>query len=246
MGFNQSNSSEGLTIVIAAHNEAQVIEATIRKIMVVFSSAEFLPFEIFVSEDGSKDNTRAIVQELAIKFPEVRLSEESIRLGYSRAIARGINEARYNRICFIDGDGQTDAADVARLVPCLRENFVVVGYRNPRSDTRSRKIQSSGFNFLYRSLGFPKMKDVSAGSVVANTSEIQSFAKRHLFLEYGFWWEFQAWREKAGIRVLEIAIPHYPRSNGETQVYKPSRIIKIAVTHIFGLFKLRLNLIKLK
>jgi glycosyltransferase involved in cell wall biosynthesis len=246
MSFNQSKSSQGLTIVIAAHNEAQVIEATIRKIMIVFSSAEFFPFEIFVSEDGSKDNTRAIVQKLEIEFPEVRISEESFRLGYSRAMARGINEARYNRICFIDGDGQTDATDLARLVPYLRQNSVVVGFRKPRSDTRGRKIQSNGFNFLYRSLGFPKMKDVSAGSVVANTNEIQSFANRRLLLEYGFWWEFQAWREKVGLDVLEIAIPHYPRSKGETQVYKPSRIVKIAVTHIIGLYKLKFELTKLK
>jgi glycosyltransferase involved in cell wall biosynthesis len=232
--------------VIAAHNEAQVIEAIIRKIMIDFSSADFFPFEIFVSEDGSKDNTRAIVQELEIEFPQVRLSAESFRLGYSRAMARGIKEARYTRICFIDGDGQTDASDLARLVPYLRENSVVVGFRKPRSDTRGRKIQSNLFNLLYRSLGFPKMKDVSAGSVIANTNEIQPFANRGLLLEYGFWWEFQAWREKVGIEVLEIAIPHYSRSSGETQVYKPSRIAKIAVTHIFGLFKLRLELTKLK
>jgi glycosyltransferase involved in cell wall biosynthesis len=244
MEFNRSNPSDGLTIVIAAHNEAEIIESTIRKLISVFSTADISPFEIFVSEDGSKDETRSIVHRLEIEFPELRLSSESSRLGYSRAMARGIIEARYNRICFIDGDGQTDASDLARLVPYLRKNSVVVGYRNPRNDTRSRKIQSNAFNIMYRALGFPKMKDVSAGSIVANTKEIESFANRHLHLEYGFWWEFQAWRENAKIEVLEIAIPHYSRSNGGTQVYKVSRIAKIAFTHVIGLLKLRRELRK--
>jgi glycosyltransferase involved in cell wall biosynthesis len=246
MVLNRSELPAGLTIVIAAHNEEKVIESTIRNLIMIFSIPNFKPFEIFVSEDGSSDNTRVIVQKLEQIYPEVRLSSESIRLGYSRAIARGIIEANFNQICFIDGDGQTEASDLARLIPHLSQNTVVVGFRSPRSDTKARKIQSYGFNLLFRALGFPKMKDVSAGSIVANTQEILPFANRHLLLDYGFWWEFQAWRERVGIAVVEIPIPHYVRRNGVTQVYRISRISKIASTHIWGLIKLRFELDKIK
>ena len=245
MSNSSSELPDGLTIVIAAHNEDQVIESTIRKLNSVFSVLSCKPFEIFVSEDGSSDQTREIVQRLELIYPEVRLSSESVRLGYSKAMARGITEAKFNTICFIDGDGQTEASDLAELLPHLSQNTVVVGFRSPRSDTKARKFQSNVFNLLYVVLGFPKMKDVSAGSIVANTKEILPFAHRHILLEYGFWWEFQAWRERVGLAVVEIPIPHYTRLKGVTQVYRLSRIAKIATTHVVGLLKLRSELNKL-
>jgi glycosyltransferase involved in cell wall biosynthesis len=244
MIINQPARQNGLTIVIAAHNESAIIENTIRSLIAVFSNTCFSPFEIYVSEDGSVDNTRIIVETLQREFLEVRLSEGSKRLGYSKAIAKGIIEAKYSTICFTDGDGQTDPRDLIELIPHLKENTVVVGYRNPRSDSKLRLLQSNVFNFLYVSLGFPKMRDASTGSVVANTIEILPFARRDILLSYGFWWEFQAWRESHGLKKIEVPIPHYVRASGKTQVYKVSKIAQIAWTHILGLVRLKLELKK--
>jgi len=244
MVISQSVRQNGLTIVIAAHNEAAIIENTIRSLIDVFSDQAFSPFEIFVSEDGSVDDTRRIVESLQREFSEVRLSEGSKRLGYSKAIAKGIVEAKYSTICFTDGDGQTNPLDLIKLVPRLKKNTVVVGYRNPRSDSKLRLLQSNAFNLLYVSLGFPRMRDASTGSIVANTAEIFPFAKRNILLSYGFWWEFQAWRESRGLQIIEVPIPHHVRASGKTQVYKVSKIVQIAWTHILGLVKLRLELKK--
>ena len=244
MVINQPALDIGLTIVIAAHNESAIIEKTIRSLIDVFSESIFSQFEIYVSEDGSVDDTRIIVESLQREFPEVRLSETSKRLGYSKAIAKGILEAKYATICFTDGDGQTDPHDLVELIPKLIDNTVVVGYRSPRSDSKLRLLQSNAFNLFYVSLGFPKMRDASTGSVVANTAEILPFARREILLSYGFWWEFQAWRASQGVQKIEVPIPHYVRASGHTQVYKISKIFQIAWTHILGLIRLKLELKK--
>ncbi len=244
MVINRSEWQKGLTIVIAAHNESAIIENTIRSLIDVFSNSPISPFEIFVSEDGSTDNTREIVVFLQREFPEVRLSEGSKRLGYSKAIAKGIMEARYSTVCFTDGDGQTNPLDLVNLIPLVKENTVVVGYRNPRSDSKLRILQSNAFNLFYTLLGFPRMRDASTGSIVANTKDILPFARRNLLLSYGFWWEFQAWRDSHGLEVIEVPIPHRLRASGNTQVYKLSKIIQIAWTHLLGLVKLRFELKK--
>ena len=234
----------GLTIVIAAHNESEVIGNTIRSLIDAISNTHFFPFEIFVSEDGSTDDTRLIVESLRREFPEVRLSEGSERLGYSRAIAKGITEAKYATICFTDGDGQTDPRDLVKLIPLLAEKTVVVGYRNPRCDSKLRLFQSNAFNLFYVCLGFPKIHDPSTGSIVANTDEILPFARREMLLSFGFWWEFQAWRDSQGLEIVEVPIPHYVRASGSTQVYKASKIAQIAWTHTLGLVKLKRELKK--
>ena len=79
MVINQPALGNGLTIVIAAHNESAIIEKTIRSLIDVFSNSIFSQFEIYVSEDGSVDDTRIIVESLQKEFPEVRLSDASKR-----------------------------------------------------------------------------------------------------------------------------------------------------------------------
>jgi glycosyltransferase involved in cell wall biosynthesis len=236
----------GVTIIIAAHNESENIESTLKNIVSTFSEAQNMPFEIFVSEDGSSDGTREIVTEFAKNNKVVRLSTPSSRLGYSRALIRGILESQFPTICFMDGDGQTNAEDIIKLVDLIQPGHVVVGYRNPRVDGKIRKLQSFTFYVLFRILGFPKMKDVSSGSVVMNKAEIMGFAKREPKLSFGFWWEFQAWRDANCIEIIEVPVKHGPRAHGTTQVYKFSRLMHIALVHIVGLFSLKTELRRLR
>lgn len=236
----------GVTIIIAAHNESENIESTLENIISTFTKSQDMPFEVFVSEDGSSDVTREIVAEFAKNNEMVRLSKPSSRLGYSRALIRGISESKFPTICFMDGDGQTKANDIVKLVQLIQPGHVVVGYRNPRVDGKIRKLQSFAFYLLFRILGFPKMKDVSSGSVVMNKAEVMGFTKREPKLSFGFWWEFQAWRDANGIKVIEVPVKHWPRAHGTTQVYKFSRLIQIAFVHVFGLLSLKTELRKLR
>jgi hypothetical protein len=58
-------------------------------------------------------------------------------------------------------------------------------------------------------------------------------------LPQGFWWEFAARVQAAGLRSVEVPVNHRRRSAGATQVYRPTKVPRIAVEHLLGLLALR-------
>ena len=228
----------GITCIIPAFNEGEGIYQTILEIDAFIR--ELLPFTIFVSEDGSTDNTREEILRAAgdVEHAHVVLSNPSERLGYSRAVQRGILECETEFICFMDADGQCDPKDIERLFKEL-ESGIVVGYRNPRVDGPNRIFYSQLFGIVYRILGGPTRIDPSSPLVMARTLDIKNIAETNFHLNFGFWWEFQ-WRiESLGIQVFEIPANHRKRLTGKTQVYKIKKLPKIVFSHIKGLKILR-------
>ena len=233
----------GITCIIPAFNEGEGIYETILEIDSVIK--ELLPFTIFVSEDGSVDNTREEILRAArdVEHAQVVLSDPSGRLGYSRAVQRGILECETEFICFMDADGQCDPKDIKRLFEEL-ELGIVVGYRHPRVDGLNRIFYSQLFGIVYRVLGGPKRIDPSSPLVMARTLDIQKIAETNFHLNFGFWWEFQ-WRiECLGIQVFEIPANHRKRLTGKTQVYQVKKLPKIVFSHLKGLLMLRNELRK--
>lgn len=231
-----------LTIIMPAHNEAQGIFKTLLEI------DEFTPrlwdLTIFVSEDGSNDNTRQEVMNASqnAKNCSIQLSSKSERLGYSRAVLRGIHECETEWIGFMDADGQYNPKDIQKLLDGLDENKLVCGYRNPRNDSKLRIIYSRIFNLAYRLFGGPKLIDPSSPFIFCSTNVISYLNDISPLLNYGFWWEFQMRLAAKGIKVKEIPVIHRKRASGTTQVYKLSKMPTIILTHLIGLAKLKKQL----
>jgi glycosyltransferase involved in cell wall biosynthesis len=232
----------GITCVIPAHNEGAGIRETILEIDEFAPGG--MPFTIFVSEDGSHDNTRSEVLEAGklTKNSTVILASPADRLGYSKAVQRGILECNTELICFMDADGQCDPRDISRLLESLNNSGIVVGYRNPRADGFNRIAYSKLFGLVYRLFGGPKLIDPSSPFILAHTSEIQYLGNKEFHLSFGFWWEFQQRIAKQGLSVKQIPVTHRVRVAGETQVYTLRRLPKIVKTHLHGLWKLRKEL----
>jgi glycosyltransferase involved in cell wall biosynthesis len=232
----------GITCVIPAHNEGGSIYETILEIDA--SVAGISSFVVFVSEDGSKDNTRDEVLRAStiVENLTVNLASPANRLGYSKAVQRGIIECETELICFMDADGQCDPRDITRLINEIKSGKIVIGYRNPRVDGFNRILYSKLFGIAYRLLGGPKRIDPSSPFVLAYTKDIRSLGSISCHLNFGFWWEFQ-WRiEALGLRTSQIPVNHRVRTAGETQVYTLKRLPKIINTHLKGLWSLRKEL----
>jgi glycosyltransferase involved in cell wall biosynthesis len=229
----------GITCVIPAHNEGEGIFETILEIDLVVPAGIY--FEIFVSEDGSKDNTRDEVLRAAksVKNSIVVLASPAARLGYSKAVQRGIRECKTEVICFMDADGQFDPKDLESLMSALKSGGIAVGYRNPRADGFNRVVYSKLFGIVFRVLGGPRRRDPSSPLVMAYTPDIRHIGNVDFHLSFGFWWEFQ-WRiEQIGLIPIEIPVSHRIRTAGVTQVYRLKRLPHIIITHLLGLRNLR-------
>lgn len=230
---------KSMTLILPAHNEGMSIRETLKELD--SRLPRNLQLTVFVSEDGSKDNTREEVLEYALHSENilVKLSLPSERLGYSRAVLRGIAECNTDFIGFMDADGQCDPRDLTVLLESLRKDTIVVGYRNPRVDSKNRIIYSKLFGIFYRLIGGPKLVDPSSPYIVCNTNEIKDLSQTSPKLTFGFWWEFQMRIAAKDLKVIEVPVKHRIRSAGETQVYSLQRIPKIVATHLVGLVLLR-------
>lgn len=231
-----------VTCILPAHNEGEAIKATILEID--DQIGKLCKLTIFVSEDGSIDKTRdeVISAKSMVKQSQIILSEKADRLGYSKGVQRGICESETELLLFMDSDGQCNPSDFEKLLSAWSQNALVVGVRSPRADSVKRRIFSLSFKLVYELLGFPRLKDPSSPYILVERALVQEFGTCEWYLNYGFWWEFQARVAKLGLNVIEVPVQHRIRAAGDTQVYKASALPRIVKTHILGLFRLRNDL----
>lgn len=230
--------SEPIEVVLPVHNEAASIETTLREFHAHATQAG-LTVSFRACEDGSSDGTQDILHRLEGELPLVA-DCASERRGYSKAVVDGLRSASAPVIGFIDSDGQCDPADLPKLVAALPGHDIVFGYRHPRVDPVVRKVMSGAFGTVFR-LFFPvKRKDPSCPYLLVRRECVpRALAGNPGILRQGFWWEFSARAQAAGLKAVEVPVHHRARASGTTQVYKPAKVPRIAAEHLAGLVSLR-------
>ncbi len=236
---------EPIEVVLPAHNEGGGIGITLREFHQVVSVDAGIPVKFLVCEDGSTDDTCDIVRQVARELP-VELLSFSDRKGYSKAVVDGFRATDANLVGFIDSDGQCDPKDFRALVEAIQTCDYVVGYRNPRADSRFRLVISGAFGAVYRRIFPVRIKDPSCPYLLIRRPALMKVLEGNPgILRQGFWWEFNARAQAAGLNIRQIPVTHRVRVAGTTQVYKLSKIPRIAAEHLRGLIELRRELQRL-
>jgi len=216
-----------LSYFFPAHNE----EANVREL--VAEALEALPalaevFEIIVVNDGSRDATGAIADELAAANPGVvRAVHHPTNLGYGAALLSGFRAAGHELVAFTDGDRQFRVADLGRLTARLGEADradVVVGYRIKRADPLIRTIYARLYRFANRVWFGLKVRDVDCACKLFRREALAGIA-----VESGgafFSAELLIKLNAAGRSIAEVGVPHHPRTAGSPTGAKPSVILR--------------------
>lgn len=233
-----------IDIVLPVHNEAESIGSTLEEFHRVVAMENGIAIRFIVCEDGSRDNTVEVLRELSQRLPILLLTDK-VRKGYSRAVIDGFKASSSELVGFIDSDGQCDPADFRTFVDQHKSgNYdLVFGYRNPRHDHAVRILMSNLFGLVYRSIFSVPLRDPSCPFLLVRRDALREILRGNLgILKQGFWWEFIARCVAAGFRIKEIPVKHRARLAGQTQVYLPTKVPRIAFEHLKGLFKLKREL----
>jgi glycosyltransferase involved in cell wall biosynthesis len=216
-----------LSYFFPAHNEEANVHGLVEEALEVLPQlAE--AFEIIVVNDGSRDATGAIADELAAANPDVvRAVHHPTNLGYGAALLSGFRAARHGLVAFTDGDRQFRVADLGLLTERLGAADapdVVVGYRIKRADPVIRTVYAKVYRFANRVWFGLRVRDVDCACKLFRREALAGIA-----VESGgafFSAELLIKLRTAGRTVVEVGVPHYPRTAGSPTGAKPSVIFR--------------------
>jgi dolichol-phosphate mannosyltransferase len=222
-------------VLLPVHNEGESIEETIRGMYAELSQSVNVGF--IVCEDGSKDNTKAILRQLAAELP-LRLNLSDERKGYSRAMREGMEMVEADYVLCLDSDGQCDPKDFAKFWSNRGSADIVIGWRVNRADNLIRKAFSRFFYLLYQTVFHTPVHDPSCPFVLFPREVAHKLGAELGEMKEGFWWEFVARAHRYKFSILEIPVNHRLRAAGVTQVYRWSKMPGIFFRHAAALFRI--------
>ena len=216
-----------LSYFFPAHNEEANLEG------LVAEALEALPhladtFEIIAVDDGSRDGTPALADSLAAAHPDVvRVVHHPTNLGYGAALRSGFGAARYEHVAFTDGDRQFKVADIGRLTERMAaadRPDVVVGFRIKRADPPLRIAYARVYRLANRIFFGLTVTDVDCACKLFRREALEG-----LRVESGgafFSAEMIIKLRAAGRTVVEVGVPHYPRTAGSASGAKPQVVFR--------------------
>ena len=169
-------------------------------------------FEVILVNDGSVDRTREIAEEIGSGDARVRCVSHPQNRGYGAALRTGFSSAKFDLVAFADGDGQFDPAEISLLLDALDSNDMVIGYRISRADAWHRTLNARAWSTLMGVLFGVWPKDLDCGFKLFRGEVIQSLELESdgAFIST----ELLAKAKKAGFRIGQIGVNHYPRAVG--------------------------------
>src|SRR5437762_11110978 len=158
-----------ISLVLPAHNEEPNIRTVVEEAKEVLPTA-FTNYEVIVVNDGSKDRTLEIAQEMASEDPHVRVVNHPINRGYGAALTSGFNAAEGDYIMFMDSDRQFDINDIHRLTPYVEDYDIVAGYRIKRNDPAHRLLNAKIFGLAVMLMFDIHLKDLDCAFKIGRAS----------------------------------------------------------------------------
>lgn len=181
-------------------------------------------YEILVVDDGSRDATPSILDELQQVVPELRVIRHERNRGYGAALTSGFREARKDLVFYTDGDAQFDPRELGALVGVLAPGVdYVSGYRNRRADPFLRVLIGNPYHRFVRAVFGLKLRDIDCDfrlfrrHVLSSIDLVESDGTMCI--------ELLKKLQDGGFRFREAPVRHYPRVYGRSQYFTVAGVL---------------------
>jgi glycosyltransferase involved in cell wall biosynthesis len=195
-------------------------------------------YEIIVVNDGSKDGTRNIVNEISSVDETIRLISYSINMGKGYAIKQGVLHSRGKYVMFLDGDGEISTDVLSKYLEQLSTSDIAIGSKYHRqsivSVPSSRRFFSKCFHLFVKVMLGTSVSDTQVGLKAGNGDTFRKIFQKVLVKRYAFDAEMLAVADILGVRVVEL-----PVKIDLDKSFKKKEIIKMALDIMGVAFRLR-------
>ncbi len=217
------------SIVIPVFNEEAVLPVLLRRLDLLLARLDEPAEAIFV-DDGSKDSSPLVLQDLAKRDPRFRYIGLSRNFGHQVAITAGMDAAQGNAIIVMDADLQDPPEIVEQLIAKWKEGYDVVHARR-LSRAGESPFKRATAHVFYRLLG--SMSSVGIRADVGDFRLIDRKvldALRQMPEQDRFVRGMVAW---LGFRQTEVLFHRLERAAGETK-YPLFKMVRLALNAALG------------
>ena len=225
MSPNRPDATERpeVSVVVPAYEEEASIPSVIPHFLNVLKGQR-RRFELIVVNDGSRDRTGELLDEIAAHEPQMKVIHFARNFGQTAAMMAGFLAAKGAIIVPLDSDGQNPPEEIERLCDELGHGYdVVSGWRKNRQDTWHRTLVSRIANGIISKFTDVKLHDYGCTLKAYRASMIKDarlYGEMHRFIP--------VYASMHGAKIKEVVVDHKAREHGASK-YGYGRILKVAL-----------------
>jgi glycosyltransferase involved in cell wall biosynthesis len=200
------------SLVIPAYNESSRIRPTLDEIL-RYTGEKKWDVEILVVDDGSRDDTSAIVREYGGTHPQVQLIQNPGNRGKGYSVRNGMLHASGDICLFTDADLSSPIAEAEKLFEAIRKGAdIAIGSRWLRAELQTERQplyrQAFGriFNLLLRIVLGLRFRDTQCGFKAFRREAAQRIFPLQRIERWGFDPEILFLARRMGFRTVEVPV----------------------------------------
>lgn len=238
MNANTPQGKAGLiSLVIPVYNEEAVLPLLLARLWAA-APAWGRSYELILVDDGSTDDSVALVRELSRGRPEVKLVRLSRNFGHQAAISAGLKLANGDAVILLDGDLQDPPEVLGQFLEKWEEGFeVVYAIREKRKESLVKRTLYGGFYRLLRAVSDLDIP-LDSGDFCLMDRKVVEVLKLELPESIRF---VRGLRTFVGFRQIGLKVERDRRAAGESK-YGYRELMGLALDGIFGFSLLPLRI----
>ncbi len=201
-----------VSVVIPVYNEQASLEELYTRLNAVLTKVSSHHECVFV-DDGSRDRSYRVLQQLRQTDPTVRLIRFRRNFGKSAALSAGFAAARYDIVITLDADLQDLPEEIPKFLGKLEEGYdLISGWRYKRQDPWQKRLASRIYNFTTSKLTGVRLHDFNCGFKMYRREvleELRVYGEQHRYIPV-----LASYR---GFRNGEVKVEHAPRRHGTSK-----------------------------
>jgi len=209
-----------LSIIIPIYNEGKNLLELVKQISV---SLDLIDYEIIFIDDGSKDNTIKILNELKKVYP-IKIIERGKKLGLSSAVVNGLDFTTKKFVCVMDGDLQHNPKYIPEMLDLLIEdnNSLIIGSRFIKKLNNMQRLDSKFGTFFCKLFFNKKVEDPLSGFFMLSTANFKQVKDKINAIGYKILLELIV--KGPFTKIKEIPIVFEERKEGSSKLDLKTRI----------------------
>lgn len=221
------NKIKGISFFCTAYYDEDNVPKVVSKAVNLFSEL-CEDYEIIVVNDGSPDNTAAVIDGLAEKYDKVKAVHHPHNLGYAQALKTGFKNAnKFDLVLFTDGDDQYDVEYFRDMIEYLDTYDAIISYRTKNANNFVRRVVSIAFNRVLNILFLEPFRDLSSSFRLVKRSALESINANSDTIFLGV--EIVLKLNQKGFKIKQVPIHSQERLHGRSTSLLPK--------NFFGLIK---------